>query len=126
MAELIRVAVIEDNAVFREALELLLRLDEEVEVAASAPDGTEAVELCRRARPDVLVLDYRLPGPDGVEVTRAVREECPGVAVVCLTAGVNSREQAALREAGAVDCVTKDGSLEEIVAAIKRAARAEA
>jgi DNA-binding NarL/FixJ family response regulator len=121
----IRVALIEDNEVFREAVELLLGLDEEVEVVASAPDGTDAVGLCRRAKPEVLVVDYRLPGPDGVQVTSAVRAACPEVAVVCLTAGVNDREQAALYEAGAVDCVSKDGSLEDIVAAIKRAARRE-
>jgi DNA-binding NarL/FixJ family response regulator len=126
VADPIRVVVIEDNDVFREALELLLGLDEEVEVVGSAPDGVDAVELCRRASPDVLVVDYRLPGPDGVEVTRAVRESCPAVIVLCLTAGVNTREEEALRAAGAVGCVMKSESLDEIVAAIKRAARREA
>ena len=81
----------------------------------------------QRAMPaEVLVVDYRLPGPDGVQVTLAVRAARPDVAVVCLTAGVNPREEAALYDAGAVACVSKDGSLEEIVAAIKRAARREA
>jgi DNA-binding NarL/FixJ family response regulator len=122
MSAPIRVALIEDNDAFREALELLLGLDQDVEVVASAPDGSDAVELCERAYPDVLVLDYRLPGPDGVQVTRTVREACPGVAVVCLTAGVNRHEQEALFRAGAVECVIKDGSLEAIMAAIKRAA----
>jgi two-component system response regulator DesR len=121
----IRVGLIEDNDVFREALELLLGLDEEVEVVASAPDGTEAVKVCERTHPDVLVVDFRLPGPNGVQVTSAVREAFPALAVVCLTAGVNSREEEALRAAGAVECVTKDGPLDEIVAAIKRAAHRE-
>jgi len=122
MSAQVRVALIEDNDAFREALELLLRLDQDVEVVASASEGSGAVALCRQSDPDVLVLDYRLPGPDGVEVTRAVRDGCPDVAVVCLTAGVNRREQEALFQAGAVECVIKDGSLEAIVTAIKRAA----
>jgi DNA-binding NarL/FixJ family response regulator len=123
MADLIRVAVIEDNEVFREALELLLGLDPEVEVVGSAPDGEDAVGLCKRTGPDVLVVDYRLPGPDGVQVTSAVRTACPGVVVLCLTAGVNAREEEALRDAGAVGCMTKNESLDEIVAAIKQAGR---
>ena len=126
MPDPIRVALIEDNEVFREAVELLLGLDADVEVVGSAPDGTDAVDLCERTNPEVLVVDYRLPGPDGVQVTLAVRAACPDVAVVCLTAGVNAREEVALYDAGAVDCVSKDGSLDEIVAAIKRAARREA
>jgi len=126
VSDRIRVALIEDNEVFREAIELLLGLDAEVEVMGSAPDGTDAVGLCERTDAEVLVVDYRLPGPDGVQVTLAVRAARPDVAVVCLTAGVNPREEAALYDAGAVACVSKDGSLEEIVAAIKRAARREA
>ena len=126
MSDRIRVALIEDNEVFREAIELLLGLDAEVEVMGSAPDGTDAVGLCERTDAEVLVVDYRLPGPDGVQVALAVRAARPDVAVVCLTAGVNPREEAALYDAGAVACVSKDGSLEEIVAAIKRAARREA
>lgn len=125
VADPIRVAVIEDNEVFREALELLLGLDTEVEVVGSAPDGEDAVGLCERTSPDVLVVDYRLPGPDGVQVTSAVRAACPNVVVLCLTAGVNSREEAALRDAGAVGCVTKNESLDDIVAAIKQAGRGE-
>jgi len=126
VSDRIRVALIEDNEVFREAIELLLGLDAEVEVMGSAQDGTDAVGLCERTDAEVLVVDYRLPGPDGVQVTLAVRAARPDVAVVCLTAGVNPREEAALYDAGAVACVSKDGSLEEIVAAIKRAARREA
>lgn len=123
MPERIRVAVIEDNEVFREALELLLSLDSDVDMVGSAPDGGDAIAFVERTEPDVLVLDYRLPGPDGVQVTSAVSEAYPRTAIVCLTAGVNAREEEALLEAGAVACVTKDESLEEIVATIKRAAR---
>jgi two-component system invasion response regulator UvrY len=75
-------------------------------------------------RPDVVLMDYRLPGLDGVQATRAVLEACPETAVVCLTASANLRERDALTEAGAVACLSKDEGLDAIVAAIRDAARA--
>jgi two-component system, NarL family, response regulator DesR len=119
---MIRVVLVEDNNVFREALELLLGLRDDIEVVASVADGTEAVPACREHRPDVMVMDYRLPGLDGVEATQAVRAACPATAVVVLTASANVREMDALREAGAVACLTKDQDLDEIVGAILQAA----
>ena len=119
---MIRVVLVEDNQVFREALELLLSLRDDIEVVASVADGTEAVPACTLHRPDVIVMDYRLPGLDGVQATRAVREACPEVRVVVLTASANVREMDALREAGAVACLTKDSELDEIIGTIQRAA----
>jgi DNA-binding NarL/FixJ family response regulator len=69
----------------------------------------------------VILMDFRMPGLDGVQATAAVRAACPEVAVVCLTASVTGREVEALYEAGAVACLKKDQELEEIVAAIHRA-----
>ena len=66
-------------------------------------------------------MDYRLPGMDGVEATAAVLAAYPGAAVIGLTASANLRERQALSDAGAVDCLSKDGELDEIVAAIHRA-----
>jgi DNA-binding NarL/FixJ family response regulator len=70
----------------------------------------------------VVVMDYRLPGIDGVEATKAVLASCPGTAVVVLTASATVSEMGALQEAGAVACLTKDQDLDEIVGAIKAAA----
>jgi CheY-like chemotaxis protein len=69
-------------------------------------------------------MDYRLPGLDGIEATRALRAACPDVAVVALTASANRDEMQALREAGAVACLTKDQELDEIIEAIHQAAAA--
>ncbi len=118
----VRVALVEDNPVFREALELLLSLRANVEVVASVDNGNDAVALCREHDPDVVVMDYRLPGLDGVQATAALRSACPHVAVVCLTASANPREMEALRAAGAVACLTKDQDLDEIVETIRAAA----
>ncbi|HKG43380.1 MAG TPA: response regulator transcription factor [Gaiellaceae bacterium] len=126
MTEPIRVVLVEDNQVFREALELLLGLRSDIDVVASVADGTDGAEVAARVRPDVVLMDYRLPGLDGVQATRAVREACPSTAVVCLTASANLRERDALTEAGAVACLRKDDGLDAIVAAIHAAARAEA
>ena len=121
MGRPVRVLLVEDNQVFREALELLLGLRRDVAVVASVGDGNHAVEAAREHAPDVVVMDYRLPGLDGVEATAAVVEAAPNAAVVCLTAEASAREIEALYAAGAVECLTKDSELVEIVDAIVQA-----
>jgi two-component system response regulator DesR len=122
VSEPVRVVLVEDNAVFREFLELLFAMRPEMDVVASVGDGGDAVAAVRKHRPDVVVMDYRLPGLDGVQATAAVRAALPGVAVVILTGEVAPREVEALLDAGASECLSKDQELDEIVAAIERAA----
>ena len=122
MGRPIRILLVEDNQVFREALELLLGMRADVEVVASVGDGGEVLAAVERHRPEVVLMDYRLPGMDGVQATAAVKEAHPEVAVVCLTASANSREVEALYEAGAAECLTKDQELDVIVDAVKTAA----
>jgi DNA-binding NarL/FixJ family response regulator len=117
----IRILLVEDNEVFREALELLLGMRGDVEVVAAVGDGAAAVPACKEHRPDVVLMDYRLPGLDGVQATTALREACPDAVVVCLTASANTREIEALYQAGAIACLTKDQELDEIVDAIRSA-----
>ena len=122
MGRPIRILLVEDNQVFREALELLLGMRADVEVVASVGDGGEVLAAVERHRPEVVLMDYRLPGMDGVQATAAVKEAHPEIAVVCLTASANSREVEALYEAGAAACLTKDQELDVIVDAVKTAA----
>jgi DNA-binding NarL/FixJ family response regulator len=119
----IRIILVEDNDVFRDALELLLGLRSDMTVVASVPDGIEAAAVAADVHPDVVLMDYRLPGLDGVQATRAVLQAYPQARVVCLSASANLRERDALLEAGAVDCLSKDEGLEAIVEAIVSAAR---
>jgi DNA-binding NarL/FixJ family response regulator len=123
VSEPIRVVLVEDNDVFREALELLLGLRSEIRVEASVADGIDAARVVAQVRPDVVLMDYRLPGLDGVQATREVLEACPETAVVCLTASANPYEREALLQAGAVGCLQKDEGLDAIVAAVRDAAR---
>jgi DNA-binding NarL/FixJ family response regulator len=118
----IRIVIVEDNKVFREALELLLGLRSDLLVVASVADGEEAVATCTQHKPQVALMDYRLPGLDGIAATRALKAACPDVAVVALTASANREEMQALRDAGAVACLTKDQELEDIVRTIHEAA----
>jgi DNA-binding NarL/FixJ family response regulator len=117
-----RVVLVEDNDIFRETLELLLSLRTEVAVVGSAASGDEAVELCARLEPDVVLVDYRMPGMNGAETTRAVLAAAPGTSVICLTASVAADEIEELRAAGAVACITKDQELDQLVSAVCEAA----
>jgi len=118
----VRVALVEDNQVFREALELLLGLRPGIEIVASVATGKEAVEACSTLRPDVVVVDYRMPGLNGAQATAALLEASPGSQVVCLTASISRDEREEIFAAGAYACVMKDDDLDEIFAAIHDAA----
>ncbi|MBA3245396.1 MAG: response regulator transcription factor, partial [Actinobacteria bacterium] len=118
LAEPLRILLVEDNDVFRQALELLLGLEEGLEVVGAVTNGNAVLEACAALDPDVVVMDFRLPGMDGVEATMALHAVRPEIAVVCLTASASPRELDALVAAGVVACLRKDQSLDEIVGAI--------
>jgi DNA-binding NarL/FixJ family response regulator len=121
----IGVLLVEDNDVFREALELMLGVTPDIRVVGAVGDGRAAVAACEELRPDVVLMDYRLPGLDGVEATAAIRA-ASNAAVVVLTATADRAELDAMREAGAVATLTKDSDVETIVGAIRSAAAARA
>ena len=122
----VRIALVEDNDVFRETLELLLGLRGDIDVVASVATGQEAVEVCAELEPDVVLVDYRMPGLNGAQTTTEVLRASPTSRVVCLTASISRDEMSSLIEAGAVACLTKDEDLEQIVASIHSAAAATA
>jgi DNA-binding NarL/FixJ family response regulator len=118
----VRILLVEDNEVFRDALELLLGMRNDIEIVASVGDGLAAVSAAAQHRPDVVLMDYRLPALDGIQATAQVVASLPDVAVVALTASADDAEREALLAAGAASCLAKDQELDEIVAAILHAA----
>lgn len=117
----VRVLLVEDNETFRETLELLFSLRDEIEVVASVATGDEAPPVVRALQPDVVLMDYRMPGLNGAEATRLVLEASPTTRVVCLSASVTAEEIAEVQQAGAVAVVTKDQDFDQLVAVVCKA-----
>jgi DNA-binding NarL/FixJ family response regulator len=118
----VRVAIVEDNDAFREMLELLFGMREEVDVVGSASTGDDAPALARRVAPDVVLMDYRMPGLNGAEATEAVLAAAPDTKVICLTASVSDEEAEEVLAAGAVACVTKDEDFDHLLRVVCEAA----
>ena len=118
----VRVVLVEDNDTFRETLRLLFGMRDEVEVIAGVSSGDDAAAVCAELLPDVVLMDYRMPGLSGAEATRAVLAACPTTRVVCLSASVTQQEIDEVRAAGAVACVTKDEDFDRLVATVCEAA----
>jgi signal transduction histidine kinase len=117
----VRVLVVDDNDGFRDSLAALLD-GEDLEVVGQAGSGDEALALVPVVRPDVVLMDLRMPGMDGIEATRLLKARHPGIGVVALT---GMEEQRAVRDmlvAGASGYVLKDSSGDEIVHAVREAA----
>jgi DNA-binding NarL/FixJ family response regulator len=119
----VRVVIVEDNDKFRETLELLFGLREEIDVVGSVATGNEAPPVVRALRPDVVLMDYRMPGLNGAEATRLVLEADPATRVVCLSASVTAQEIDEVMEAGAAAVVTKDGNFDRLVTIVCEASR---
>jgi DNA-binding NarL/FixJ family response regulator len=114
----IRVLIADDHRLFAEALQAILATEPRIDVVGSARDGVQAVELTRTLTPAVVLMDISMPGLDGFEATRRIREEAPAARVLMLT-GSNAREDVdRARQAGAAGYVTKDRIAAELVDAI--------
>jgi DNA-binding NarL/FixJ family response regulator len=116
----IRVLIADDQRVVREGLAMVLGLLDGVEVVGAASDGNEAVALAGDLRPDVVLMDLRMPRCDGIEATRLLRERHPGTKVVVLTTYVDDQSVIEALRAGARGYLTKDVGGEEIRQALLR------
>ncbi|WP_342778521.1 response regulator transcription factor [Herbidospora galbida] len=117
-----RVVVVDDQQVMREGLVALLGLVDEIEVVGDAGNGEEALRLVAERRPDVVLMDLRMPVMDGVEATRRIARQYPGTAVVVLTTYDDDRSVDSALLAGARGYLTKDAGRAEIAAALRSAA----
>jgi DNA-binding NarL/FixJ family response regulator len=115
----IRVVVADDQRVVRDGLSMLIGLIDGIEVVGAAADGADALELVARERPDVVLMDLRMPRVDGVSATREIRRSVPGTEVLVLTTYADDASLFPALEAGARGYLTKDASAEEIERAIR-------
>ncbi len=119
----IRILLVDDHEVVRKGLRSLLEMNTDLQVIGEASDGKEAVERAQALDPDVIVMDVNMPRVNGIEATRQIRRDRPGVAVVALSVFENSAMARAMRIAGACAYLTKGGPPEELFDAIRAAFR---
>jgi DNA-binding NarL/FixJ family response regulator len=122
----IRVVVADDQAAIRESLATVLDLAGDITVVATARDGREAVDAAAREQAQVVLMDLRMPGMDGVDATRELNRTHPDIAVVVLTTFADDESILAALTAGARGYLTKDSGREDIARAIRAAAAGQA
>jgi DNA-binding NarL/FixJ family response regulator len=122
----VRVLAADDQRVVREGLAMLLALLPDVEVVGTAANGEEALAKADELRPDVILMDLRMPRVDGVEATRRLRASHPEIKVVVLTTYADDRSVIDALRAGALGYLTKDAGADEIRQALQRVADGQA
>jgi len=113
-----RIILADDHRIFREGLKPLLAGRDDIEVVAEAEDGLTALDLARQHQPDLAVLDISMPGLNGLEVTRRLAQEVPGVAVIILSMHSDRRFVLEALRAGARGYLLKDGGFAELLDAV--------
>ncbi len=115
----IRVVIADDHKILRQGLVALLNVEGGIDVVGEAADGVEAVELARSLQPDVVIMDIAMPRMNGIEATRQITSEMPGLRVIGLSMHEDETIAAAMREAGAVAFLTKGRPSDVLVSTIR-------
>ncbi|WP_426521305.1 response regulator [Diaminobutyricibacter sp. McL0618] len=123
--EIIRVLVADDQAIIRDGLVTVLSLLPDVEVVGEAADGEQAVRLAVETKPDVVLMDLRMPVLDGVAASARIVHEAPGSAILVLTTFADDDSIRGALRAGAKGYLTKDAGRAEVAAAIRAVARGQ-
>jgi len=123
----IRVAIVDDQALMRDGFTMILEAQPDIEVVGDAENGRLGVELCRRTRPDVVLMDIRMPDMDGIEATRLITltDDCDTRVLVLTTFDLDEYVYGAMR-AGASGYLLKDTPASELVAAVRVISRGDA
>ena len=125
MPEEITCLIVDDHEVVREGLRLSLSRAPHIRVIGEASDGEQAVGLVERRKPDVVVMDVRMPGMDGLEATKQITEKVPGTAVLIFTAFSERSLLARGLDSGAKGYILKEAPHETLLRAIERVAEGE-
>ena len=122
----IRVLLVDDQTLFREGLSTLLSAQPDIDVVGEATNGEEALRLAASLRPQVVLMDLRMPVLDGIQATRRLRTAQPDCRVIVLTTFDDDADVFEGLRAGAVGYLLKDVSIEQVLEAIRAAARSQA
>ena len=117
----IRVMIVDDHEIMRTGIRFVLLAFEDLELVGEARRGEEAVRLCQEVNPDVILLDMKMPGMDGVQTTAAIKAACPNVQLLILTSFHDPDLVRRSMRAGAVGYLLKDASKEDLALAIRAA-----
>ena len=124
--ETLRLIVVDDHDLFRTGLSSLLGAEPGIDVVGQASGGAMAVRLAAELRPDVILMDVRMPGVSGPQATRQIMEHDPSMRVLALTVTSDDRDVAEVLEAGAVGFMAKDTPIESLLIAARAAAKGSA
>ncbi len=124
-AQRIRVLLVDDQALFREGLRILLEQREHLEIVGEAADGEQAIDAARFHRPDIILMDLRMPRLNGVEATRKISAEMPDSRIIVLTTFEDDEEVYEALSAGAVGYLLKASPSERVIEAIELTARGQ-
>jgi DNA-binding NarL/FixJ family response regulator len=123
---MIRVLIVDDHVVVREGLRTFLELQDGIEVVGEAGDGTEALESAEQVEPDVVLMDLVMPGLDGVDAMRQLRERSPQIRVIVLTTFLDDDRLLSAIQAGAAGYLLKDVEPAELAQAVRAASAGQA
>jgi NarL family two-component system response regulator LiaR len=118
----IRILIADDHAVVRQGLRMFLKTDHELQVVGEAANGEEAINLARKLKPDVILMDLLMPVMDGIAATAAIRRELPDTEVIALTSVLEHSSITNAIRAGAIGYLLKDTQAADLRRAIKAAA----
>jgi two-component system, NarL family, response regulator LiaR len=121
-----RLVLADDHDLVREGIRAVLESEPDLEVVGEASNGREAVEICKRLRPDLVLMDVRMPGMDGLAATRAVKAELPEMSVVMVTMHESPDYLLEAITAGAAGYILKDAAGDRLVEAVRRTLEGEA
>ncbi|MGO9595852.1 MAG: response regulator [Steroidobacteraceae bacterium] len=120
-----RLILVDDHAIFREALRMMLRAETDIEVVGEAGNGREAIDLARELSPDIIVLDVGMPDMNGIEATAAIVDRSPQIKVIALSTHSDRRFVAEMIKAGASGYVVKTAASSELLRAIRAVAQGQ-
>jgi DNA-binding NarL/FixJ family response regulator len=115
--------LVDDHAVIRHGLAVMLSENSDIEIIGEASDGESAIDLVRKLKPDMVLMDVSMPKMDGIQATRVIHSEYPRISIIGLSMFHEGEQAAAMREAGAVGYVTKSGTPDDVISAIHACAR---